>query len=207
MEALTPNTSYHIYNHANGFENIFNEKENYRFFLEKYCLYITPIAETYAYSLLPNHFHLVVRIRKLAVIENYIRINNVSGVENISSDKIAYFLSKQFSNLFSSYTQLFNKMYDRMGSLFMKNFKRDPILDKEHFINAVIYTHRNPIHHGFRSDFDEWEYCSYQQIIDNKNEIVETFKLLKMIDKELFIALHEKSKHLFLNKFSIQDID
>lgn len=63
MQPLLPDTSFHIYNHANGFENIFREAENYRFFLEKYQLHITPIAETYAYCLMPNHFHLVIRIR------------------------------------------------------------------------------------------------------------------------------------------------
>ena len=45
MQSLIPNTTYHIFNHANGFENIFREKENYRYFLEKYRLYISPIAE------------------------------------------------------------------------------------------------------------------------------------------------------------------
>jgi len=80
MQPLLPNTSFHIFNHANGFENVFREKENYRFFLEKYRLFISPLAETYAYCLMPNHFHLVVRIRKREVIEDLIRIkNNLNG--------------------------------------------------------------------------------------------------------------------------------
>lgn len=32
MEALRPNCIYHIFNHANGDENIFRTEENYRFF-------------------------------------------------------------------------------------------------------------------------------------------------------------------------------
>ena len=82
MEKLQPNSSYHIFNHANGFENIFTEDENYRFFLDKYKEYITPIAETYAYCLLPNHFHLVVRIRKREVIEDIIRNKNSTSINN-----------------------------------------------------------------------------------------------------------------------------
>jgi len=46
MNPLVPDTSFHIYNHANGFENVFKETENYRFFLEKYQLHISPIVET-----------------------------------------------------------------------------------------------------------------------------------------------------------------
>jgi len=120
METLQPNTCYHIFNHANGFENVFREEENYRFFLEKYRVFITPVVETYAYCLLPNHFHLVVRIRKREVIEEIIRnkkestSNSFSKVRNfgkvsISDEEIERYLSKQFANLFSSYTQSFKK--------------------------------------------------------------------------------------------------
>jgi REP element-mobilizing transposase RayT len=76
MRPLIPNNSYPVFNHANGFENVFREDENYRYFLEKYKVYITPVVETYAYCLLPNHFHLVVRIRKREVIEELIRNKN-----------------------------------------------------------------------------------------------------------------------------------
>lgn len=42
MEPLLPNTSYHIYNHANGFENVFQDEENYRYFLMKYRQFDPP---------------------------------------------------------------------------------------------------------------------------------------------------------------------
>lgn len=175
MEKLQTNRSYHIFNHANEFENIFTEDENYRFFLDKYKQYITPIAETYAYCLLPNHFHLVVRIRRKEVIEELIIDKNnfpkvsfdfekVREEVNISNDDIEKYLSKQFSNFFSCYTQSFNRMYKRMGSLFIKNFKREITLDKEYFMNAVVYTHRNPVHHGFCKRYNGWSYIVLRNI-------------------------------------------
>jgi len=51
---------YHIYNHAVGNENLFRCDENYRYFLKKYAEHISPIADTFAYCLMPNHFHLSV---------------------------------------------------------------------------------------------------------------------------------------------------
>ena len=163
MEKLQPNCSYHIFNHANGFENIFTVDDNYRFYLDKYQQYILPIAETYAYCLLPNHFHLVVRIRRKEVIEevyrnfkstNFSKVPNFGKVENsgkveITDNIIEQFISKQFANLFSCYTQSFNKVNKRRGPLFLKNFRREPIENKAYFLNAVIYTHRNPVHHAF----------------------------------------------------------
>jgi putative transposase len=196
MQPLQPDTSYHIFNHANGFENIFRKEENYYFFLEKYRLYISPIAETYAYCLMPNHFHLVVRIRKRAAIEELIRNKNktnFSKVSNFGKVEIEKYLSKQFANLFSCYTQSFNKVYNRMGSLFIKNFKREPILDKAYFLNVIVYTHRNPIHHGFCKDFDEWEFSSYSEITGGFCDTIELVKLLKIVGNlETFKELHQQ---------------
>ena len=208
METLKPNTSYHIFNHANGFENVFHNDENFQYFLLKYKLYIHPIAETYAYCLLPNHFHLVVRIRKREIIEEIIRTknsttNNFSKVWNfgkvrITDDEIERYLSKQFANLFSCYTQSFNKVFKRRGSLFIKNFRRNAILDRDHFINTIIYTHRNPVHHGFCSGYNDWGYSSYSEIVELKSEIVEVDKIVKIFkSRNQFIEMHQQN----LDKF------
>lgn len=212
MDKLIPNQSYHIFNHANGFENIFTEDENYRFFLEKYEKYISPIAETYAYCLLPNHFHLVIRIRRKEVIEKLLqqRLNNFSKVpdfgkvelnekvEQTTDDQLEYFISKQFANFFSCYTQSFNKVNERKGSLFLKNFKRELILNKEYFLNAVIYTHRNPVHHAFCNKYTDWSYTSFCEIKENNSHIVEVTKLIRLFEGiDSFIDLHEQSAERF----------
>ena len=215
MQKLTPNQCYHIFNHANGFENLFVDEENYRFFLEKYKKHISPIAETYAYCLLPNHFHLVIRIRQQEVIEalmrkenksnysdssiNFSKVSNFGKVNTgIGIEKIEYFLSKQFANLFSCYTQSFNKVNNRRGSLFLKNFKREPIDNKEYFFNTIIYTHRNPIHHAFCSNYGDWSYTSFCEITENKSQIIETDKLIRMFgDTNNFIDQHEQSAEKF----------
>jgi len=225
MLPLIPNMVYHIFNHANGFENTFRSDENFRYFLAKYRLYISPIAETYAYCLMPNHFHIVVRIRSREIIEKIILSRNNFTSSNISSSNISkvqnfgnvrdvkiddktieLFLSKRFANLFSCYTQSFNKVFNRRGSLFIKNFKRVQIEDKQYFLNAVVYTHRNPVHHGFCRHFYEWKHSSYNEIIEEHSNIVEVEKLLRMFDdKNNFIDWHE-SKLLDLQFINDNDI-
>ena len=206
MEKLQPNSSYHIFNHANGFENIFIEDENYRFFLDKYNQYILPIAETYAYCLLPNHFHLVVRIRRREVLEevfrnfkstNFSKFPNLEKVE-VTDNMIEYYISKQFANLFSCYTQSFNKVNKRRGSLFLKNFRREPIENKAYFLNAVIYTHRNPVHHAFCDRYTDWSYTSFCEIKERNSQMIEVEKLLRMFGgRDSFIDLHEQSANKF----------
>jgi len=229
MIPLQPAKCYHILNHANGFENIFRREANFAFFMDKYRLYISPIVEIYAYCLMPNHFHLVVRIRQRETIESLIRTNNdpsikynfsnnfsevssfdkgmsqVSNFEKVISDiEIEKYLSKQFSNLFSCYTQSFNKVNHRMGSLFIKNFKRELISDKSYFLNAIVYTHRNPIHHRFRKKYENWEYSSYNDIVAGVCDFIEISKLLAMTDGlESFKEMHRLSLNNFTSDYDI----
>src|SRR5690606_17973301 len=151
---------YHIYNHANGNENLFREQKNYEYFLEKYKQHISTIAQTIAWCLMPNHFHLLVKIKteeeivaafsstfpsstfpsstfppltfpkfgtlekldlKKLELEKLKRLEKFKNLDTLE-DK-SNFLSKQFANFFSGYTQSFNKVYGRRGSLFLKNFK------------------------------------------------------------------------------------
>ena len=60
---LLYDTYYHIYNRGNNGENIFVQERNYMHFLNLHFKYIEPIADTFAYCLLRNHFHMAVRIK------------------------------------------------------------------------------------------------------------------------------------------------
>lgn len=56
-------TFYHIYNQGINGCSIFRENINYEYFLGLYDKYILPVADTYAWVLMGNHFHFLVRIK------------------------------------------------------------------------------------------------------------------------------------------------
>lgn len=60
---MQPGLTYHIYTHANGSENLFRNDENFRYFLKRYKEFIPGVADTLAYCLMPNHLHLLVRVK------------------------------------------------------------------------------------------------------------------------------------------------
>ena len=64
---------YHVYNHANGRDELFVSDENYWFFLDKYQYYISKVANTYCYCLLPNHFHFLIQVKSEPDLEQYFR--------------------------------------------------------------------------------------------------------------------------------------
>jgi len=163
---LQPNTFYHIYNHANGSENLFKSDNNYTYFLNKFNQHIGPIADTYAYCLMPNHFHFLIKIKDeetfLTLSKEY-PLLNPQGFKTLEG-----FLSQQFGNLFNAYTKAYNKMYNRKGALFLHNFKRKEVADEAYFAKLILYIHSNPVHHGFTAQIEDWKYSSFHSYISNK---------------------------------------
>jgi REP element-mobilizing transposase RayT len=166
---------YHLFNHAVGNENLFRKSENYFFFLKKYSHHIEPVADTFAYCLMPNHFHVLIRVKEKEAIQQAILSkkttkdpNFISEGVHLTDEQCIRFVSKSFANLFSSYTQAYNKVYDRRGNLFISNFKRKPIESEAYFTNALYYIHHNPTHHGFCRDWRDWRFSSYHALIAQK---------------------------------------
>ncbi len=82
-EPFEPDTIYHIYNHGNPEDNIFREDTNYGFFLKRYRKYIPPIADTYAYCLMPNHFHVMVRVKGREELEKFFIMKTLRVLETL----------------------------------------------------------------------------------------------------------------------------
>jgi len=184
---LEPDKIYHIFNHANGNENLFVNEDNFFFFLKQYSKYINPIADTYAYCLMPNHIHFAVRIKTLT------ELTNLQGIENLEGFEPKKFIYQQFSNFFNSYTKAFNKQQDRMGSLFMKNFRRKLIDTNEYFKQIIHYIHYNPVHHCFADDLRDWKFSSYETYFSDKTTNLKRSQAIELFtDKQSFFDYHQR---------------
>ena len=164
---LTPGKYFHVYNRGNNGENIFLEKRNYTYFLKLYLKYIVPIADTFAYCLMPNHFHFLIQVHDVP--------------NDYEFERWQSFVSLQYSTFFSTYTKSFNKAYARHGSLFEKPFKRKLVAHSQYFSNLVKYIHHNPQRHGFVDNFREWHWSSYSAMLSaqvtniDKDAVIEWF--------------------------------
>ena len=171
---------YHIFSHVNGKELIFREETNYQFFLKQLDKYVTQIADIYAYCLLPNHFHLLLRFK------------NIEGV-NVEDEHQS--LMKNFGNFLNSYAKAFNKKYNRKGALFLNAVKRKKISDEKYLLKVLHYIHNNPVNHGFVNKIDQWKYSSYNSYLNsekesklNRTEIMQYFHSL-----EVFRNYHQRN--------------
>ncbi len=193
---------YHIYNHAVGQDNLFKNDDNYNFFLNKYAKYISPIADTFAYCLMPNHFHFAVRIKEEDQINTLMRtIHKLKNVEKLDCEK---YISKQFSNLFSSYTQSFNRQNNRTGVLFERAFKRLHIDSNSYYRKIIHYIHFNPVHHGFVKDLRDWKYSSFESFFSEKATLLKRKEVIDWFDsKDNFYNFHQKE----INDKMVIDLD
>ncbi len=194
-EILSPDTFYHIYNRANGNENIFTELENYRFFLNKYKQYISPVCNTYCYCLMPNHFHFLIEIKnKDELIHFFLQQNpDLKLASFFTFERLGKLMSKQFSNFFSSYTQAYNKQQKRQGSLFMKNFKRKKVIDKNYVYKLIHYIHYNPVEAGLCKKVDEWSFSSFNSILSKNPTLLKRDEVINWFeDNDNFIFIHQQ---------------
>jgi REP element-mobilizing transposase RayT len=179
---LTHGQYYHIYNRGINSCNLFYEDDNYEYLMHLYDKYISNVAETFAWVLMPNHFHFVVRIKDEP---------EMTDTDNDPASLNP--LHQHFSNLFNAYTKAFNKRFNRHGSLFERPFKRKLVEDSQYLRNLIVYVHNNPVHHGFCSHTIEYPWSSYITCISQKQTKLKRDEVVRWFDNvEGFISSHNQ---------------
>lgn len=157
LQKLHPGALYHIYNRGNNKEILFKEGVNYHYFLKLWKKYIHPVAETFCYILLSNHFHFFIRIRTYRVVNG----NEMEPLQDL-------IVSRSFSNLFNAYAKAINKKYKRTGSLFQERFRRKLVDDDAYFTSLIGYILTNAQKHGFCNSVEAYPHSAYHALVSDK---------------------------------------
>ena len=188
---------YHIYNRGNNSENLFLNTDNYHYFLSLYDKYISLVADTYAWCLMPNHFHLLVRVK------DEIDVGFLKPKRGQKTPPKKAIPENQFSHLFNAYSKAFNNQNHRHGSLFEHPFKRIEVDSERYLRQLVLYIHSNPVKHGFTEDMIDWPWSSYLTLVSDKPSKLCRELVLGWFDgKSNFISCHKEKQEFDLIKFS-----
>lgn len=195
---LTPGDYFHIYNKGVNGINLFYNSGNYEYFMRLYEQHINPVADTFAWCLLGNHFHLLVRIKEVEEItgsENLTGFQNLSGIEGKEKDeKYTLWVSKRFSNLFNAYAKGLNKQRGRRGTLFERPFRRKLVDSEKYFRQLVVYIHSNPVHHGFTDNYKDYPWSSYGTIVSVKPTKLQRKQVFDWFDGQgNFVETHRQT--------------
>ena len=90
----------------------------------------------YAWALLPNHVHLLVRSGRIP-------------------------LSLAMRRVLTGYAVRFNLRHRRQGHLFQNRYRSVLCQEEPYLLELVRYIHLNPERHGLVDDFRLWPYSSY----------------------------------------------
>ena len=165
------NHLFHVFNRGNNMEKLFHSRNNYLLFLSKVRKFILPYCDIVAWCLMPDHFHLLVKVNYL--VKDGILINFAIG------------------RMLSSYAQAINKQFDRKGSLFQEHTKAINMTYPEKIspswyqsfgitvINRYLperaypklcfeYIHNNPVKAGLVDNASDWEFSSLQDYLSQR---------------------------------------
>lgn len=186
---IEPDKYYHIWNRGNNRDNLFYSSRNYEYFIRLYAEYLDPVVETYAFCLLPNHFHLLVRTKYWFHQNGETSETN----ENTKKEKMNP-VSLAFQRFFAAYSQAINVQERRTGSLFQKPFKRLEVTSTRQLAYLVFYIHSNPQKHRIIEDFRQYPWSSYERVIrDRPSKLNKEAVLGWFQNKENYIAYHAQT--------------
>lgn len=134
---LSETGTYHVMMRGNEKKSLFLDEEDKRRFLE--TLFIKKKESgfcLYAYCLMDNHVHLLLR----------------EGQESISTT---------MKRVNTSYAFYFNQRYQRVGHLFQDRFKSEPIEDERYLMAAIRYIHNNPVKAGMVEKVEQYKWSSF----------------------------------------------
>jgi len=121
----------------------------------------------YAYCLMDNHIHLVLRDDQ----------NELSTI---------------MKGIATSYAMFFNVKYNRVGHVFQDRFKSEPIEDERYLMSAIRYVHNNPVKAKIVAKPDQYEWSSYRSYVSPEEiTIAEVRYILGMIGGNLNEAIQE----------------
>jgi putative transposase len=133
-------TFYHVFNRGNERRAIFRDPQDCEGFLSRLgrCSQRFSLA-IYAYVLMGNHYHLLVRTREAN-------------------------LSAAIQWLGVSYSTWHNVRHDRIGHLFQGRFKSFLIAEDSYLYRLLLYIHRNPLRAEFVKRLADYPWSSYRAL-------------------------------------------
>ena len=172
---LSESGIYHVMLRGINRQQIFFEEADYKCFIGLLGKYKSISGyELFAYCLMGNHVHLLIRVHKepLAVV-----MKRIGGA-------FAYW---------------YNGKYERTGHLFQDRFKSEAVDNERYFIAVLRYILRNPVKGGLCSRPEDYKYSSGREYLLADSGITDTdfvFSIIEPMALAEFISVSNDDQFL-----------
>ena len=161
---------YHTMLRGINKQQIFEDTEDYEKFLQIIyeCKEIDNF-KVYAYCLMGNHIHLLIKVNDISIASIFKRI----------AGKFVYW---------------YNIKYKRCGHLFQDRFKSEAVEDDEYLMTVLRYIHQNPVKARICKKTEDYKYSSYNEYITS-SYIVDTDFCLNIMGLNEFISYNNENNN------------
>lgn len=173
---------YHVILRGINRQQIFFDETDYAYFVRLLCKYKSVSGyDLFAYCLMGNHIHLLMRERNepLAVV-----MKRIGGA-------FAYW---------------YNGKYERTGHLFQDRFKSEVIDSERAFIAVLRYILRNPVKAGMCKRPEDYKYSSGREYLQDEAGITDTefvFSLIEPAALEEYISVCNDDQFLEVEEIAV----
>lgn len=173
---------YHIMLRGINKQMIFEDDENKIKFLETLKEYKEKSGyKIYAYCLMGNHVHLLIKE---------------------CEEEIGIIMRR----IGASYVYWYNWKYKRSGHLFQDRYKSEPVEDDSYYLTVLRYIHQNPLKAGLVKNIESYKWSSYNEFTGKKETTGIDFTL-KLFHKDREQAIENfKEFHREITKDVCLDI-
>mgnify|MGYP000852374676 FL=1 len=162
-----PGAIYHVIQRGNNREFILDRPEN-RDYLVNQIIKAVKVdgIEVFAYVVMSNHYHLLLR----------------TGEEP---------LSKVMHRINTCFSKYYNRKMDRTGHVFGGRYKSIPVQDDNYLLMLVRYIHRNPVRAGLCSDMKDYRWSSDHHYRSSDSSFVNSDLLFDILANDRLMARKE----------------
>ncbi len=125
--------------------------------------------QLFAYCLMGNHVHLLLKIQK-------------EKLEQI------------FKRIGARFVYWYNWKYERSGHLFQDRFRSEPIDDDGYLLTVVRYIHMNPVKAGICKNVSSYKFSSYTEYVSPHNgQLTDIDFVIGLLPQNEFAEFHNKN--------------
>ena len=170
----TPGALHHVICRGINRQKIFTDKDDYLLFLKRLGdLLMETGTSCFAWALIPNHFHLLLRTGDVPI-------------------------SVVMKRLLTGYAVTFNRRHKRYGHLFQNRYKSILCQEGAYLLELVRYIHLNPLRAKLVSEYGGlagYSYCGHGAVMGRrKSEWQDTQYVLRLFGNKALTARNEYSR-------------
>lgn len=155
---FAPDQFFHLHYHSEA-KPIFHIDGNYMFFLVRLNKILKPVGKVYAYCLMPQDIHLLIKTEdREALFSAFLEEKHTEAIDAFAPDA---FVQKHIDELKEVYSKAVQKLFKEDEEVFGHYFKKVQVAEGPALLQTIRDIHLAPVKAGLAPAPKDWKHSSY----------------------------------------------